>query len=212
MSSPNQNPQQGPSQREKSPQNPILWGVLLLALGWLIGQIPQSTSNVQERSLQATVVSNAKALRAKARLKNQRRNKVNQYLRDMEEKVQISSFEVEKENYYQDSQYEGDVFAGYDERGQAELGVDMDQDNRAEQISRQLAQASVEDNQDPEEAIYGRMIQRQLREDHDGKFNDEYIKAFVENAKQAGYKVVIDKDLRVRSVQKIRKYEQVAPK
>ena len=85
-------------------------------------------------------------------------------------------------------------------------GVDLSQDNRASDIANELGRGERKEDSflNPADAVQKDLFNQQQSEEYSQAYKEEYARQFVENARRGGYKVILDSDYKVISVQPIR--------
>jgi hypothetical protein len=87
----------------------------------------------------------------------------------------------------------------------ASLGVDLEQENKAAQVYKDISKPSIryDIDSDPEEKIRAQMALQKWMAEYDQRYKEQYIKAFIENARRAGYRLEVNGELEVTKVEKI---------
>lgn len=133
--------------------------------------------------------------------KERHEQRVNHYLREMDEKILWESAKMEVENHRYAPQVEKKNHVSDIEQlvvKQMNFGILEQKDD--EVFDDPLSQVQYSPVLD--DKIDAKLWGDQVSEEDFKRSQEEYVKQFVENAKRAGYRVILDKNLRVQRVYK----------
>ena len=125
------------------------------------------------------------------------RAKVNEILQKMDRDRELRRMEQEVENRQQEEKIGSQLIKPPPLQGP--VGYEMKQDSKTEDVAKDVRTPSQLPNfrRDIDDHISYRLQMNQMLRDYDKIYQQEYIKAFIQNAREAGYDVRVDKDLNV---------------
>lgn len=152
-------------------------------------------SSLQPLSQQKKLMSKKKKTHAE---------RVNAHLKDFDEKLQWANAQMEVENVHLAPEIDYSLTPKkqlFHREKQLHYGVP--EQHEFHPVSEDLVANQYAASLD--EKIDNLLVQEEVAEENFQKENEAYIKKFIENARRAGYRVLLDKNLKVKKVVRIRK-------
>jgi len=181
------------------------FSLLGVALGWYLDQRPKSSK--ASRPLDVSKDSSAS--------QSPQSQSFAKGLSSESPKIQLSELERKKEelvNKYLKETHRKIEERRIDSRMQALKGQILGPSQRPQNSSRSAFEESKGHSYSspgypdgPDQAIQNQMFNDQLQAQQDEEYRREYVKRFLENARQQGYEIQLDKDYRVISIKEIQR-------
>lgn len=93
-------------------------------------------------------------------------------------------------------------------------GFDLSSESSARDLAKDLNRDNVQNSalpETPDQLIQSEIFNQQQLADYSAAYKEEYARQFVENARRAGWEVVLDEDFRVISTRRIRNPAHSSP-